>query len=122
MPHKISSSSKQSSHPSASARTTGKLSRSDTLQNRTKPGTLSPDDSTAHCTTTFSDGLPRSVRGQSPEMRVAIRRRQSSESARRKREREAAEREFMERKYAENQVRMDLLEREIEQLSTELIG
>ena len=71
---------------------------------------------------TFADGLPRSVRNQSPEMRTAIRRRQSTECARRKREKDAAQRDYMERKYAENQSRIDVLERKIEMLSAELVG
>ena len=71
---------------------------------------------------TFADGLPRSVRNQSPEMRAAIRRRQSTECARRKREKDAAQRDYMERKYAENQSRIDVLERKIEMLSAELVG
>ena len=69
---------------------------------------------------TFSDGLPRSVRGQAPDMRLAIRRRQSSESARRRREREKQEMDFMERKYAENKDRMDKLEMTIDALANEL--
>lgn len=71
---------------------------------------------------TFPDGLPRSVRGQTPEMRTAIRRRQSTECARRKREKDAAERDYMERKYAENQMRIDDLERKINMLSAELMS
>lgn len=74
---------------------------------------MSPDD-------TFPDGLPRSVRGQPPELRTAIRRRQSAESARRRRERDATEMEKMERKVAENQRMMDALERTIDELSAEL--
>lgn len=71
---------------------------------------------------TYEDGTPRSVRNQTPEMRALIRRRQSTECARRKREKDAAQRDYMERKYAENQGRIDLLERRIEMLSAELMG
>lgn len=68
----------------------------------------------------YPDGLPRSVRGQPQELRAAIRRRQSAESARRRRERDATEMETIEKKVAENQRKMDALERTIDELSAEL--
>lgn len=71
---------------------------------------------------TFPDGLPRSVRGQPQELRTTIRRRQSSESARRRRERDATEMESMEKKIVENERKMEALERTIDELSAELNG
>ena len=70
---------------------------------------------------TFDDGLPRSVRGQSEEMRIAIRRRQNSESARKSHRRNKEQHEDMESKYQQNAVRMQALEKKVEELLGELL-
>lgn len=81
-----------------------------------------PPSSGSKPTKTYEDGLPRSVRHAPPELRETIRRRQSTESARRRRERDTAEMEDMERKYSANDKRIEDLERTIDKLSSELHG
>lgn len=70
---------------------------------------------------TFHDGLPRSVCDAPPELRQEIRRRQNTENARKMRERQRSQMMFMERKYEENQHRIDQLEKSINDLSAELM-
>lgn len=69
---------------------------------------------------TKSAGLPRSTRNVPPELRAAIRRKQNNESAKRCRQRENAELDEMEMKYLQNKARIDILERQVEELAAEL--
>lgn len=62
--------------------------------------------------------IPKSVRGAPPEMRLAIRRKQNSESMRRQRAKQRAEEDEMEMLLRENQARMARLEKRVENIET----
>lgn len=83
--------------------------------------TSSPDDSSVGMKSRgFNGDLPKSVKHAPAELRAAIRRRQNNEASKRSRDKQRAEMEMMEKKYNENETRLKLLEKQVEELSAEL--
>ena len=83
-------------------------------------GDTSPDQANMITERVYPDGLPLSARGQSAEVRKAIRKRQVADYARRKRSRDNFEKKDMEEKMSENQERIEKLEKKLMELKKEL--